>query len=170
MTPCRRDQVQRGTSGGILGAIIGGVIGGTVVANPAKTEGAGIGALIGAAVGSGVGQDIAACTPATGPTPATACTMRPLSKAVTTTHLKPITPQRRRPIITRPRAVSAVTVEAMDTAIRRLMWLRRSVTATATAAVRPSSPKAGILGCHRRRGSGFRRSAVRSSPGQKSTP
>ena len=62
--PCRRDQVQRGTTGGILGAIIGGVIGDTVAANPAKTEGAGIGALIGAAVGSGVGQDSDACIPA----------------------------------------------------------------------------------------------------------
>ena len=63
--PCRRDQVQRGTSGALVGGGLGALAGSSIAGRGAKTEGAVIGGILGAVIGSSVGKAGAACsTPA----------------------------------------------------------------------------------------------------------
>lgn len=59
--PCRRDQVQRGTSGALIGGGLGAVAGSSIAGRGAKTEGAVLGALLGAVIGGNVGKSGAAC-------------------------------------------------------------------------------------------------------------
>ncbi len=59
--PCKREEVQRGTGGGLVGGGIGAVIGSNAAARNARTEGAIVGGLLGALIGSSIGKKSAAC-------------------------------------------------------------------------------------------------------------
>ncbi|HEY3696937.1 glycine zipper 2TM domain-containing protein [Phenylobacterium sp.] len=59
--PCRRDQTNRGTVGGVLGALAGAAIGSNVAARKNRTEGALLGGAVGAVGGAVVGNNSAAC-------------------------------------------------------------------------------------------------------------
>lgn len=61
--PCRRDQVQRGTTGAIVGGIAGAVIGSQLASRGVRTEGSVLGGAVGAAAGAAVGSNSAACRP-----------------------------------------------------------------------------------------------------------
>jgi hypothetical protein len=59
--PCRREQTNRGTVGGVLGALAGAAIGSNVAARKNRTEGALLGGAVGAVGGAVVGNNSAAC-------------------------------------------------------------------------------------------------------------
>jgi hypothetical protein len=59
--PCKRDQTNRGTVGGVLGALAGAAIGSNVAARKNRTEGALLGGAVGAVGGAVVGNNSAAC-------------------------------------------------------------------------------------------------------------
>jgi hypothetical protein len=59
--PCRRDQVQRGTTGALVGGGLGALAGSGIAGRGAKTEGAVLGGILGAVIGGNVGKSGAAC-------------------------------------------------------------------------------------------------------------
>lgn len=59
--PCRREQTNRGTVGGVIGALAGAAIGSNVAARKNRTEGALLGGAVGAFGGAAIGNNSAAC-------------------------------------------------------------------------------------------------------------
>jgi hypothetical protein len=59
--PCRRAEVNRGTTGALIGGTIGAVLGSNVAAGGVRTEGAVLGGALGAVAGAAVGKNTAAC-------------------------------------------------------------------------------------------------------------
>jgi hypothetical protein len=69
--PCRRDQTNRSTIGGVLGALAGAAIGSNVAGRGVRTEGALLGGAVGAVGGAVVGNRSAACNSGYAPPPRT---------------------------------------------------------------------------------------------------